>query len=214
MSGRPPASLAGGASGALRVVLALALLGLGVPRSIAAGPLVDLLRARQARVDAALPATSGRLDAAGRRQLEEALTDLLAFDEMARDALGPEWGRRTSAEQADFAEAFAGLLRASLLRKPDIYRVDRIEYLSETAEGAGGRVHTIVRARGAATEVDYVFRRLGPGWRIVDYAVDGVSTVRNYRSQFARILTRSGWDVLLQRIRKRTTALRQEDRES
>jgi phospholipid transport system substrate-binding protein len=187
--------------------LVLAALLAGTARLGGAGPLVDLLMSRQARVDVVFARSKGELPAADKRQLEDVLTGTLAFGEMARDALGAEWERRSDAERKTFADAFEALLRASLLRRPSIYRVERVTYAEEKAEPASGSVHTIVHTGDATTEVDYRFRKLDGEWRIVDYSVDGVSTVRNYRSQFAKILARQGWDELLQRIRRRTAAI-------
>jgi phospholipid transport system substrate-binding protein len=188
-----------------RALVLLALLA-GTTRLAGAGPLVELLRSRQVRVDAIFARSKGELPAADKRQLEDVLTGALAFGEMARDALGSEWERRSAAERKAFGDAFEALLRASLLRRPGIYRVERVTYGEEKLEPASGSVHTIVRMGDATTEIDYRFQKLDGAWRIVDYSVDGVSTVRNYRSQFAKILIK-GWDELLQRIRKRTAAI-------
>jgi len=65
----------------------------------------------------------------------------------------------------------------------------------------------MVRTKEATTEVTYTFRLVGGRWRMVDYALDGVSTARNYRSQFARIREKAGWGGLLERLRKRTAEL-------
>jgi phospholipid transport system substrate-binding protein len=189
-----------------RAFLFAALLA-GATRLAGAGPLVELLKSRQARVDAILTRSKGELPAADKHQLEDVLTGALAFGEMARDALGVEWERRSATERKTFADAFEALLRASLLRRPGIYRVERVTYAEEKAEPPSGSVHTVVLTGEATTEVDYRFRQLDGDWRIVDYSVDGVSTVRNYRSQFAKILVKQGWDELLQRIRKRTAAI-------
>lgn len=44
-------------------------------------------------------------------------------------------------------------------------------------------------ARGAI-EFDYHLERVDSEWKIVDYDVDGVGTVSNYRRQFRRLLRR------------------------
>ncbi len=40
------------------------------------------------------------------------------------------------------------------------------------------------------------------GWRIVDIAVDGVSTVQNYRSSFNRVIQKEGVEGLINRLEK------------
>jgi ABC-type transporter MlaC component len=192
-----------------RVLLTLILSAVATG-SVSAGPLVDLLKARQQHVDALLKANPGELSPAQKKELEDALTGALDFHEMARAALGAEWDKRSPAEQKTFADAFEALLRASLLRRTNIYRVDSIEYGEEKVQGTSGTVHTTVRLKDATTDVDYTFGKAGGEWRIVDYALDGVSTVRNYRSQLAKILAKDGFSALVDRLHRRATTIRSE----
>lgn len=189
------------------------LLGAGLVAAFAvpggAGPLRDLLHKRQADVFAILSLAS-ELQPPEKRRLEEALAGTIDFTEMARAALGTEWEHRGPAERAEYVATFESLIRASLVRRVDIYRIDSVEYAPEQVAGDRGRVDTVVRSKDATTEVRWDFVRTPEGWRIADYAIDGVSTVRNYRAQFARILARSGWPGLLERIRTRAAAIRKE----
>jgi len=172
-----------------------------------AGPLVEMLKGRQASIDSILTAHPGELPASERKKLEDALAGAIEFGEMARAALAAEWDRRSPGERAEYARAFEGLIRASLMRRVGIYRIEGVEYRTETVEGERGSVETVVRSKDATTEVRWEFVLTLAGWRISDYAIDGVSTVRNYRRQFARILAKSGWTGLLERIRKRAAEI-------
>jgi phospholipid transport system substrate-binding protein len=189
------------------------VLGVGLLASLAtsggAGPLCDLLQKRQADVTA-IVSLARELPPPEKRRLEEALAGPIDFTEMARPALGAEWERRSPAERAEYVSAYESLIRASLVRRVDIYRIDSVEYAPEQVAGDRGRVDTVVHSKDATTEVRWEFVRKPEGWRIADYAIDGLSTVRNYRTQFARILARSGWPGLLDRIRARAGAIRKE----
>ena len=193
--------------------LAISVLFLSFATGVAleAGPLVDTLKVRQAKVDAILKAFPDELPAAEKKKLEEAVTGSIDFGEMARAALGSAWAERSPAEQKEFAQAFEALVRGSLLRRVNIYRVDGVNYDEETVTGASGSARTTVRLRDATTEVGYSFAKSGASWRIVDYSVDGVSTVRNYRSQFSKILAKNGFPALMARVRKRTSEIQAEE---
>jgi phospholipid transport system substrate-binding protein len=194
----------------MKPVLFAVLLLAGAPGLTSAGPLVDLLKSRQVKVDAVLKASPGDLSPADKKNLEDALTASVDFLEMARATLGTEWEKRSDAEQKEFAQLFEEMLRASLLRRVDVHRVDRVDYAAETLEDATGSVRSTRHVKGATTVVDYSFRKTGADWNIVDYAVDGVSTVRNYRSQFTKILTKNGFESLVARLRKRTAEIQAE----
>ena len=44
-------------------------------------------------------------------------------------------------------------------------------------------------------------QRRGKSWRVTDMVTDGISLVSNYRSQFNKIITEDGWDVMMQKMR-------------
>lgn len=181
----------------------LALSCLGFAPAASAGELVEALKERQARIDQILRKNPGDLPPAERTRLEDALAGAIDFQEMGRSALA-EWDSRRPAERAEYVRAFEDLIRKSLMRRVDIYRIEGVTYGAEKVEAGKGRVDTVVRSKSATTEVRWDFVRSGKaGWRISDYAIDGVSTARNYRTQFVRILAKSGWPGLLDRIRKR-----------
>jgi len=169
----------------------------------AGGPLGDALKARQAKLDPLLAASTGELSATQKKEIGDALAELIDFTAMSRAALGEAWEKRSEAERKDFVAAFSGLVRANSLRQVEVYRADAIEYLEETVEADRGSVRTTVKTRDAITDVVYGFEKVKGAWRVVDYAIDGVSAVKNYRAQFARILEKKDWATLVARLRKR-----------
>jgi len=173
-----------------------------LPAAASTGPLVDALKARQARIDSILRAHPDKLDASARGTLEDALAGAIDFGAMGRAALAA-WDARSAEERAAYSAAFEKLIRRSLMRKVNIYRIDSVDYRTEAIQGDHGRVDTLVRAKEVTTEVAWEFVVTTKGWRIGDYSIDGVSTVRNYRRQFARLLETKGWSGLLERIKAR-----------
>jgi len=170
------------------------------------GPLVDALKARQARIDSILHAHQGELGGPAREALEDALAGGIDFGAMAQAALSA-WESRSAAERAQYAGAFEKLIRRSLMRRVDVYRIQGVDYASEAVQGDQGTVDTVVRAKEATTEVTWQFVRTPRGWRVSDYSIDGVSTVRNYRRQFARLLETRGWNGLIERINARAAEI-------
>ena len=176
-----------------------------------AGPLTDLLQARQAKIDALLARYPDPLPEAARRELQAAVGDLLDYGAMAEAALGAaEWQRRSAAQREAFSGAFEALLRASSIRSVDVYRVSTVRYEQERVAGAAGEVRASVESDAALTEMDYRFRRLDGRWRVVDYAIDGLWAAQNYQRQFQKVLAEHGWEELLERMRRRTAELEAE----
>jgi phospholipid transport system substrate-binding protein len=179
------------------------------PSLASTSPLVDALKARQARIDSILSAHPGKLAGPAREALEDALTGAIDFDAMARAALAA-WESRSAAERAEYAGAFQKLIRRSLMRRVDIYRIQGVDYAAEAIQGDHGTVETVVRAKDVTTKVAWEFTRTTSGWRVSDYSIDGLSTARNYRRQFAKLLETRGWNGLIERINKRAAEIEAE----
>ena len=127
--------------------------------------------------------------------------------EAARQALGPDWDRRTGAEREEFIRMFTGVVEHAYLEIVQS-RLPRdrplaIRILGEdTIAERGVVVRTEVQARyGSDMQLDYLMTRSGKGWLIGDVVIDGVSLVENYRAQFARILRTSSYADLVLRLR-------------
>ncbi len=127
--------------------------------------------------------------------------------EAARQALGPDWDRRTGAEREEFTRMFTGVVERAYLElvqsrlprdRPPAIRIVGEDTIAER----GAVVRTEVEARyGSDVQLDYLMTRSGKGWLVRDVVIDGVSLVENYRAQFARILRTSSYADLVLRLR-------------
>jgi phospholipid transport system substrate-binding protein len=184
----------------LRVVLIVSFLGLSP--AFAAAP-TDQVRATVDRVLAILE--NPQLKPAERRaQLKEAISARFDFTEMAKRSLGPEWRRRTPQEQSEFVTLFTELLEAVYLSRIENYSEEKVSYLRETQEQNFAAVGTkIVTKQGEEVSVVYRLHQVGEEWKVYDVVIENVSVVNNYRSQFTRVLSSSGFEELLRRLRER-----------
>jgi phospholipid transport system substrate-binding protein len=184
----------------MRSLLLMLLLG-----AADASTATEALKARDAEVRAALPPKGTELSPAVRQKLENILTRAVDLDGVARAALGKNWDEATPAQRKKFLDAFKQRFRkATADQFSDDYRATVVKYLPEQPDGDSVRVPTEVIIKGEPTRIDYVMRRSGNDWRIVDIVVDDVSTVENYRSSFGRIIKKEGMNGLIARLNKGT----------
>ena len=171
------------------------------------------LRARHDAVNRILrrPARTPAEQARLRDELGRALADLLDYDELSRQSLASHWAEHSETERREFVGLLRQLVQQSYQRSLRTTLDFDIRYLSETP-GQGGAVvvRTTARSRtqrrAPQVAIDYTLKRAGNAWRVSDVSTDGVSLVRNYRTQFNRIITREGWPALIQRMRSRLDA--------
>jgi phospholipid transport system substrate-binding protein len=66
---------------------------------------------------------------------------------------------------------------------------------------------------GTEIPIDYRLQLEGQQWRVYDVVIEGVSLVANYRTQFNRIITQSGYDELIKRMKTKQEEITFEEAE-
>jgi phospholipid transport system substrate-binding protein len=124
------------------------------------------------------------------------------FPLMARNSLGPEYGRLSSAKRQEFVRVFGYLFQESYTRMVlDFLKKETIKYEKERRQGRDYRVYTIMVRTNETIPVDYLVRPQGPGWLLYDVIVDGVSILDNYQRQFARVIKSHSFEFLLNKMK-------------
>ncbi len=141
-----------------------------------------------------------------RRLLEQVIGERFDYAEMSKRALAANWTPLTNDQRAEFVELFKAFLSDRYAGKIEGYAGERTEYLSERLEGPYAEVRT--RLISAKTEIPMDYRMINKAgrWYAYDIIADGVSLVKNYRSQFDKIIRSDSYDELVTRLRNRTVA--------
>lgn len=137
-----------------------------------------------------------------RAQVRAVAHEIFNFKELARRTLARHWRERTPEEQEEFTELFADLLERAYLGKIDLYQGERVRYTDERVEGDFATVGSVILTKeGTEVPVEYRMLKNQGRWEVYDVVVEGISLVSNYRSQFARIIQRSGYAELVDKLR-------------
>jgi phospholipid transport system substrate-binding protein len=143
----------------------------------------------------------------GSAQVTQIISGLLDFSGVSEAALGDHWDERSAAERTEFVALLRTLVERNYQNQLESTQAYQITYGDEAARGSLVVVATSARStenrRAPEVSIDYHMKREGNRWIVEDVITDGVSMVRNYRSQFDRIIRRDGWDGLLERMRSR-----------
>jgi phospholipid transport system substrate-binding protein len=130
---------------------------------------------------------------------------MLDFDLLCQQSLGKHWDTRTESDQTEFTETLKALIEKNLVNRLKDSKDHKITYESEEVDGTKASVVTLISSgddpRAEKTELEYKLQKKGKSWRVTDMVTDGVSLVSNYRSQFNKIITEDGWDVLMQKMK-------------
>ena len=137
---------------------------------------------------------------ARRQVLWEILGAQIDFKRMARRSLAGEWAIRSPQEKKQFVRLFKKLLEQSYVRWIEGFKEGRVHYLSERVKGRYAKVRTRIFEADQSVDVEYKLVRQKNGWRVYDFTVQGVSVVRNYRAQFAKVLDRESYQGLVRKL--------------
>jgi phospholipid transport system substrate-binding protein len=139
-----------------------------------------------------------------RRMLEEVIAGRFDYAEMSKRALATYWAPLTGDQRAEFVEVFKNFLSDRYAEKIEGYSGEQVSYLSERIEGTYAEVRTELHSSKVEIPMDYrLFLKEGR-WHAYDIIVDGVSLVKNYRSQFQKIIRESSYQELVRKLRERT----------
>ncbi|MCZ6540729.1 MAG: ABC transporter substrate-binding protein [Nitrospinae bacterium] len=130
------------------------------------------------------------------------------FLEMGKRSLGSKrWKERSPEERKAFVDVFGKLLENSYANKLENYRDEKINYVDEIVKGKYAMVKTEVIRKNGTVNVDYKLIRGSGEWRVYDIVIEGVSMIKNYRSQFARIIHQDSFDTLMEKLNAKVNKL-------
>jgi phospholipid transport system substrate-binding protein len=134
-------------------------------------------------------------------QVGESLFD---FNDVTRLAVGKYWKSFTDEERHEFRDLFSQLLQKIYMDKIQSYNGEPVIFSTETIlSPTKAKVNTHIMLNDKEVPLDYMLRSRNDQWRVYDVIVEGVSLVKNYRSQFSSILSKNPPSVLLDQVRKK-----------
>lgn len=149
----------------------------------------------------------GPKGAASDKKVEAVFDGMLDYDMLAKESLGNHWADRSEAERKEFRELLQSLVRNAYRKNLQKTLDYDITYRGEGEAKKGVVVRTVARSRTNKREepvsIDYVLHRVDGQWRVYDIVTEGSSLVRNYRSQFNRVIKKNGFGELVRRMKRK-----------
>ena len=151
---------------------------------------------------------------ARREALRKTIDERFNYRQMVMRSLANNWDDRSGQERQEFIALFKSLLENSYANKLEAYRDEKINYLDEVIKGEYALVKTEVVRKSSTIGVDYKLIQENGNWQIYDFVIEGVSMIRNYRSQFTKIIRRDSYEVLVQKLTDKIKEIEQGSKKS
>lgn len=133
---------------------------------------------------------------------------------MAQVTVGRHWRSLSEEQKASFIDAFSRMTLVTYATRFDDYSGERFEFVAETQTAKSVVVKTqLVKANGERIRLNYILRKYGEEWRIIDVLAKGsYSELATRRSEYSSILKREGFPALLSKLNNKVAELVQKGR--
>ncbi len=149
------------------------------------------------------PAFKAKAKDAQIAQIGEEIDSIFDFEELSRRTLGREWRKMKPAQQEEFVKLFKELLQGVYADRLLAYSDQKIIFDKETILKKGrAEVQSFLQTTdGKKIPLFYRLSDKSGSWKVYDVIIEGVSMVKNYRTQFREILAKDSPEKLLQILR-------------
>ena len=129
--------------------------------------------------------------------------EVFDFTELSKRTLGREWKKMNAEQQKEFTELFRELLQGVYADRLLAYTDQKIVFDKELElkKGRAEVQSNIVLSDGTKVPIFYRLTNQSGQWKTYDLIIEGVSLVKNYRSQFREIIAKDSPEKLLQILR-------------
>jgi phospholipid transport system substrate-binding protein len=124
---------------------------------------------------------------------------------MSQIAVGQSWNTLPPPQQLGIVNAFSRMMTATYASRFDDFSGEQFEILQTVDQPNGDKIvkTRIVQSNGKTVALNYLMRRTGADWKVVDVYLDGtISELAGRRAEFGAILKSGGPDALVSSLVK------------
>ena len=139
-----------------------------------------------------------------RQMIEDIIGRHFDYEEMAKRSLAAYWKKLNQEERQEFVKLFTSFLSWNYAGKIEGYAGEQVHYLNERIKGNFAEVRTKIVSVKTELPLNYRLLKKSGDWYVYNIVIEGVSLIRNYRTQFKRIIRDSSYAELVQQLRNKS----------
>ncbi len=177
-------------------------------------PVVEI-KAKDKELQALLKKKSTDSSHSQKEKIKELINGIFIFEELGRKSLGSKTYKELPEEkQKQFTTAFKEMVENSSLKRLEVYRSDSANYeatkFNSDSTKATVVAHSFLDNRESVLE--YKLMLVDGKWKAWDLVIDDLSTYRQYKEQFSRILKKKTIDDLIKILEDKVKELSKDDK--
>lgn len=138
-------------------------------------------------------------------QIGEVIDEIFDFNELSKRTLGREWRKMKPEQRQEFVQLFRELLQGVYADRLLAYSDQKVLFEKEIMLKKGrAEVQSYLQTSdGTKIPLFYRLTDKSGSWKVYDVIIEGVSMVKNYRTQFRQILAKDSPEKLLEILRNK-----------
>lgn len=130
----------------------------------------------------------------------EGITD---FSVISHRVTGQFCSKLTKKECAEFYSVFRDFIKASVLKRMGRIKKTKVTYIEEDIQGNRATIKTLIYRKEKTVYTNYQMEIMEGKWKIVNYIVDDIDSVTNYREQFEKLFKKRSFREIILRLKKK-----------
>lgn len=179
-----------------------------IPHHVRAGVPLDTVQGHVNEVLNVLrdPALQGEANKEAKQEKIETIADEM-FDYLAlsRLTLGRNWRKFDTSQKKEFVQLYRSILEKTYLDKILSYTDEKVTFDKEIMlSGKKAEVQTHIITKSTEIPIFYRVYLKDGKWKVYDVIIEGISLIKNYRTQFRDIMANNPPEEVLKILRKKT----------
>jgi phospholipid transport system substrate-binding protein len=135
-----------------------------------------------------------------REKIFDVVRSRFDFVEMGKRSLSRHWKDLSQEDKDKFVDAFSKLIQNSYILKIERYGDEQVIFKGERTKTKYYYVFTELVSGQKKIPMNYSMHAVGDSWLVYDVSIEGVSLIKNYRTQFARTMKKEKFAGLMSKI--------------
>jgi phospholipid transport system substrate-binding protein len=152
------------------------------------------------------PALQGEANKEAKQEKIEAIAgEMFDYVALSRLTLGRNWRKFNGDQKKEFVQLYRSILEKAYLDRILAYTDEKVTFDKETMlSEKKAEVQTHILTKSVEIPIFYRVYLKDGKWRVYDVIIEGISLVKNYRTQFREILANNPPEEVLEILRKKT----------
>jgi len=139
---------------------------------------------------------------------QQIINNKIAFEEMSQNILGTYVNKISKTEFQWFQKTITGIITKTVYPEAPSF-LDKVKITYQTPLKLKDKItiNSQVKKRGEEIDVQYILKKIGKSWKVVDIAIDFESWTESISEQVFSVIKKENWSGLKEKLNKKLMEL-------